>query len=86
LEGLSTVSEVNPLIAVAIILVFITVVVLSWFSMAQGWKRSHDVGLSGWWQLIPFYFIYLLVAKGDGGSNRYGLDPKVESDKGRGVN
>jgi uncharacterized membrane protein YhaH (DUF805 family) len=71
--------DFNLFIALGIILDFTIGVVLFWLSIAQNCKRIHDVGLSGWYQLIPFYGIYLLFARGDGGSNRYGLDPKVES-------
>jgi hypothetical protein len=47
-----------------------------WFVWAQGAKRCHDVGNSGWYQLIPFYPIYLIFGEGDYGSNQYGKDPK----------
>lgn len=33
------------------------------FLLAQGAKRCHDIGLSGWYQLIPFFNIYLIFAK-----------------------
>ncbi len=42
----------------------------------QSIKRSHDVGRSGWYILVPFYGIYLLFASGDKGINEYGTDPK----------
>jgi hypothetical protein len=38
--------------------------------------RSHDIGKSGWWILIPFYSLYLIFKDGDVGSNKYGRDPK----------
>lgn len=49
---------------------------LLWFLWAQGAKRCHDVGNSGWWQLIPFYGFWLLFQDGQYGSNQYGENPK----------
>jgi uncharacterized membrane protein YhaH (DUF805 family) len=43
-----------------------------WFIFAQGAKREHDLGNSGWWQLLPFRFIWLIFLKGQVGSNEYG--------------
>lgn len=47
-----------------------------YFYLAQGAKRCLDIGNSGWWQLIPFYFIQLLVVDSHSGENEYGLNPK----------
>lgn len=47
-----------------------------WFMIAQGAKRCHDLGNSGWFQLIPFYGLWMIFAEGDFGPNRYGLNPK----------
>jgi uncharacterized membrane protein YhaH (DUF805 family) len=47
-----------------------------WFLWAQGAKRCHDVGNSGWWQLIPFYVFWLLFQDGQPGPNQYGENPK----------
>jgi uncharacterized membrane protein YhaH (DUF805 family)/uncharacterized protein YfcZ (UPF0381/DUF406 family) len=47
-----------------------------WFLLAQGAKRCHDRNNSGWYQIIPFYFLWMLFAKGDSSGNRYGETPK----------
>ncbi len=49
---------------------------LSWFYLAQGAKRCHDLGKNGWWQLIPFYPIWLIFAGGYNEINQYGRNPK----------
>lgn len=49
---------------------------LLWFSFAQGAKRCHDRGNSGWFQLIPFYVLWMLFADSEHGDNRYGENPK----------
>jgi uncharacterized membrane protein YhaH (DUF805 family) len=50
-----------------------------WFIWAQGAKRCHDIGMSGWYQLIPFFPLYMIFASGEENSNKYGENPKVES-------
>ena len=52
----------------------VVIIVLWVFMLMQGAKRCHDIGNSGWWQLISLYFIWRMIAKGDEGENEYG-DP-----------
>lgn len=47
-----------------------------WFIWAQGAKRCHDRGNSGWYQLIPFYSLWMLFGDGDAYENDYGTNPK----------
>jgi len=58
-----------------------------WMVLACHAKRWHDLGRSGWWQLvalIPFGGIYVLImcgcVRGDTGPNHYGPDPLADSD------
>ena len=46
--------------------------VLSWVIIAQGAKRCHDRNNSGWYQIIPLYFLWMIFAEGDVGKNNYG--------------
>jgi len=55
---------------------FIGIVPLAWFIWAQGAKRCHDLSNSGWYQIIPFYFILLIFQQGVMGENEYGDDPR----------
>ena len=57
-------------------LVFVLMIPLVWFFWAQGAKRCHDLDKSGWWQIIPFYFLFLLFQDGEPGRNEYGSNPK----------
>ena len=41
----------------------VTFIPLLWFLLAQGAKRCKDIGCSAWFQLIPFFAIYLLIAE-----------------------
>lgn len=62
------------------ILALFAYIPLLWFIWAQGAKRCHDLGKTGWFQIIPFYFFILLFADSFPSGNQYGQDPK-----GRGV-
>lgn len=54
----------------------LTLVPLIWIVLAQGVKRCHDRGNSGWWILIPYYGFWLLFADSEAGLNEYGENPK----------
>lgn len=45
-----------------------------WFFFAQGVKRCHDRGNSGWNILIPFYWVWLMIA----GTDREGGDMSIK--------
>lgn len=47
-----------------------------WFILAQGAKRCHDRDNPGWYQIIPFYILWLLFAEGDSTTNSYGTPAK----------
>lgn len=51
---------------------------VTWAFVAQGVKRCHDLGHSGWWLFIPFYIFWLFFEDGEKRNNRYGVNPKGE--------
>lgn len=59
------------------ILAFILMLPAYWFLLAQGAKRCHDRNNSGWYQIIPFYSLWMLFADGDDHENDYGTPPKA---------
>ena len=67
-----TISESNGDMAI----IGLAIIPLLWFLWAQAAKRCHDVGNSGWWQLIPLYGFWLLFQDGEAGRNQYGDNPK----------
>ena len=60
------------------IVFFLLLIPFLWFLIAQGAKRCHDRGNSGWFQLIPLYGLWMLFADSDHGPNEYGPNTKGE--------
>lgn len=59
-----------------LIFIIIILFLLIWLRIAQGVKRCHDIGDSGWFQLIPFYVLLMYFADSQYGVNKYGVNPK----------
>jgi len=52
--------------------------------LAVGARRLHDIGKSGWWQLLWFAIVVGWIIlwvwafrQGDRGQNQYGFDPRT---------
>ena len=71
-----SVTEMNDVTPVLALLIILTIVPAYWFLWAQGAKRCHDRGNSGWYQIIPFYFLIMLFGGSEDGINDYGTNPK----------
>jgi len=44
-------------------------------SIAVAIRRVHDVDRAGWFILVPFFNLYLVLCRGDAGENRFGPPP-----------
>ena len=55
---------------------FILIIPVWVFSFSQSARRCHDLGHSGWYQLIPFYVLWLAFQDSQEGPNEYGDYPK----------
>lgn len=69
----NVVGEDDSAMAILYLMTFIPAV---WFMLAQRAKRCHDRDNSGWYQIIPFYDLWILFGDGDEYENTYGADPK----------
>lgn len=70
---INTLSELAESFSIVFSILFFP---LFWFMLAQGAKRCHDRGNSGWYQIIPFYALWMLFGDSDYGRNEYGDNPK----------
>jgi uncharacterized membrane protein YhaH (DUF805 family) len=59
-----------------IFVAYLAYIPMFWFFWAQGAKRCHDRGNSGWYQIIPFYMLWMIFGDGEPGINPYGSNPK----------
>ncbi len=66
----------NPESGEGSLLYLIFFIPIFWVMLAQGCKRCHDRGNSGWYQIIPFYGFWMLFADSVNGENEYGPNPK----------
>lgn len=76
MQGIVGVAAESDAASASLILYLIMLVPYFWFIWAQGAKRCHDRGNSGWYQIIPFYGLWMLFAEGEIGTNEYGNSPK----------
>lgn len=59
-----------------LLIALLVYIFIQWFLWTQGAKRCHDLGNSGWFQIIPFYFLWMIFAVGEPGINVFGRNPK----------
>lgn len=68
-------SPMNDVGLAGLMIYLIVSIILGWIGLAQNAKRCHDLGHNGWWQLIPFYAIWMFFVKGQDEANIYGNPP-----------
>jgi nitrogenase molybdenum-iron protein alpha chain len=68
MQGIVGVAAESDAASALLILYLIMLVPYCWFIWAQGAKRCHDRGNSGWYQIIPFYGFWMLFAEGTKGA------------------
>lgn len=70
-------ANINSFFEVIAFHILVQLIAIYWFLFSQGSKRCHDMGKSGFYQLIPFYFFAMILSEGENRSNKYGQDPKL---------
>ncbi|MEP3837111.1 MAG: DUF805 domain-containing protein [Algibacter sp.] len=73
LGGGALIANMNESFSILLLVIWVPLI---WFLLAQGTKRCHDRSNSGWYQIIPFYGLWMLFGDGDTGPNEYGNNPK----------
>lgn len=58
----------------------VTTIFFYWINIGLDIMRSHDIGKSGWYILIPFYGLWLIFVDSERGTNQYGQNPKGDND------
>ena len=72
-------SLIENTTSLILIFLFLVVTILYiWIVLATNTKRCHDLGHNGWWQLIPFYSLWMAFQNSQFGDNEYGPNPKGE--------
>lgn len=67
------VQDENGVLSTMWLIMFMALWVLYFYVvLAVGAKRCHDLGHSGWFQMIPYYVFVMLFGAGDRDGNEYG--------------
>ena len=64
----------NPVVSLGIL---VASILMFWIAIATCTRRCHDLGHNGFWQLIPFYGIWMGFVEGEEGENEYNLAPGI---------
>jgi len=55
-----------------ITLLMLNSILINYIAISVGAKRCHDLGVSGWYQMIPFYVLVMLFSESSDKGDRYG--------------